>query len=80
MVYDFLNFSLHFLIVHRYRELREFNFHIIGRAEQDALFGCREHGDVIIGIADGNDLIIQILKSSCHLSFTIFLAQVISGN
>ena len=61
-------------------ELREFLLHIFRRVDEETDIRFAKHGGVVVGIAGGNDVVIQRLQRGDGFLFLIRLAQLVAGD
>src|SRR3546814_10312618 len=58
------------------RELRKLGDDVVRRMEQDASMGLAEHGGVVVGIARGNDAVVEALQRNDRLTLGVLLTQL----
>jgi len=60
--------------------LGEFGDDVVGGVEQDALVRFAEHGGVVVGVAGGDDAIIEGVQRFHGGALGVFLAQDVVGD
>lgn len=58
-------------------ELREFLLHIVGSVDEKTGVGFEQHSRVVIGIAGGDDVVVQLFQRRDSFSFLVWDTQFI---
>ena len=61
-------------------ELRKFLLHLFRRVDEEADVRLAEHRGVVVGIAGGDDVIVQRLQRGDGFLFLVRLAQLVTGD